>query len=490
MNSAKKVVTNSVVYVVLGFLAPAVNFFLIPIYTRELSTADFGIITLANIIVSVLINLMGLGLNGAFSRFYYDALADRGNQLKLFSTALLGTLGAGLLVGAIFWITGQQLLSTLFSNQSFTVEAYGLFVVFTALGMNIQALVQSLYRNDENVRQYVFWSILFFVAVVIGVYAGVVILKQGALGSVGGRMWGTVVPVVFFLVVFFIKNPPAWNGKMAVSMLSYGWPLVVYLLLSLAFNSVDKVVVERYFNDLSVLGVYGFAFLIASVVEVFLNAVNSAINPQVFRLLKEGTAAAAQQANQLLKMLVLGMLLLLLGLIVVASPAITWFIKADYQPAVLYLPLLFVGYVPRVYFSVYSIPLFYHSKTKVLPWISALSFAGGLVMNILLIPLWGIYGVCLAVLMTRLIQCVLAYYMTRRFKLPNSMAFSMKPTFIFAAIITAGTFLLTYAQSKAPVSWRLWIFIPLALLYGSFFWFRYKKMLMQQFQLLTRKFAK
>lgn len=488
--NTKKILTNSFVYVVLGFLAPAVNFFLIPIYTQELSTADFGIITLANIIVSVLINLMGLGFNGAFSRFYYEALNDRSDQLKLFSTALFSMLTAGLVIGFVFWISGQQLLSSLFSNKSFTVEAYGVFVIFTALGMNLQALVQALYRNDENVKRYTSWSIVFFLTVVIGVYIGVVILKKGALGSVGGRMWGTIIPVFVFLLVYFIKYPPAWNKKMAASMLRYGWPLVIYLLLSLAFNSVDKVVVERYFKDLSVLGVYGFAFLIASVMEVFLNAVNSAVNPQIFRLLKEDSPMAAIQINQLLKMVVLAMLLLLLALMVVASPAITWFINIDYQQAVLYLPLLFVAYVPRVYFTIYSIPLFYYNKTKVLPWISAVSFVIGLLMNVLFIPIWGIYGVCLAVLMTRLIQCVLAFYVARHFRLPNRAAFSMKPTFIFSAIITAGTFLLTYIQLKAPESWRLWLFIPLALVYSLFFWIRYKKILIQQMRVFANKSRK
>ncbi|HKO79456.1 MAG TPA: oligosaccharide flippase family protein [Chitinophagaceae bacterium] len=486
----KKVLANSIIYVILGFLAPAVNFFLIPIYTRELSTADFGIITLANIIVSVLVNLMGLGLVGAFARFYYEELSDRGNQLKLFSTTLFGMLIAGLVIGLVFYITGQQLLSSLFTNRSFTIESYGIFVIFTALGMNIQTLVQALYRNDENVKLYTIWSIVFFLTVVIGVYSGVVILQKGALGSVGGRMWGTIIPVLVFLVAFFTKYPPAFNRKMAVSMLNYGWPLVIYLMLSLAFNSVDKVMVERYFKDLSVLGVYGFAFLIASVMEIFLNAINSAVNPQVYRLLKENTPDASKQVNQLLKMVVLTMLLLLLGLIVVAAPAITWFIKLDYQEAVLYLPLLFIAYIPRIYFTIYSIPLFYFNKTRVLPWISAVSFIAGLLLSILFIPVWGIYGICVAVLLTRAVQCVLAYYTTRYFKLPSAKAFSMKSTYVFSIIITAGTFLLTYIQLKAPASWRLWLFIPLALIYSCFFGIKYKKILTQQLRLLTLKYQK
>ena len=67
-----KTFKNTIIYVSLGFISPAVNFLLIPLYTNYLSPEQYGIITIAVVFQATLNILIGLGLVGTYHRFYYD----------------------------------------------------------------------------------------------------------------------------------------------------------------------------------------------------------------------------------------------------------------------------------------------------------------------------------------------------------------------------------------------------------------------------------
>src|SRR5690606_35971295 len=212
------------IYTLLGFLAPAVNFFLIPVYSKFLSPADFGVITLATIVTAVLVNISGMGITGAFTRFYYDVMDDREKVRNLLNTSIFTILFFTGILGLIFFVIGDPVMDLMFKNREFTIATYGLFMLITALATNLQTLVLAWYRNEANVKAYAFWSITFFVLVVIGIYWGVVVWEKGAVGSVGGRMWGLLIPSVIFLIYLFGSGRFSYSLPVARRMLIYGIP--------------------------------------------------------------------------------------------------------------------------------------------------------------------------------------------------------------------------------------------------------------------------
>lgn len=468
--TSKKLFASSLVYTTLGFLAPAVNFFLIPIYSKALTPSDFGIITLATLGTSVLVNISGMGITGAFSRFYYDVLDDKKKIKNLFSTSLLSiVLFTGLLT-LLLPLVGQHVLDVLFKNDQFTIAAYGLLMVFTALFTNLQMLVQSLYRNEEKVKLYSFWSVVFFISVVIGIYWGVVVMEKGAIGNVAGRMWGMLVPSAAFLLYFLAGNKLSFSIPLAKRMLVYGLPLVFYLLLTLAFNSIDKVMLERYLS-LEALGIYGFSYLVATVIEILINAVNSAVTPQVFRMLKEGDLTSMSRIRAMISGNILAILFVIVWIMALCGPAVGWFIDSRYHESIYYMPLLAAAYIPRLLFTYYGIPFFYYHKTKVLPWISAISLVAGIILNMLLLPLMGIYGVCLAVFLTRLIQCIMAWAVSKRMGIMPDRAFYLKNELILSFCVVTITAVSLAFQQQVSMSWKIWAYMPMAIIYTSYLLF-------------------
>lgn len=439
-----KLLKSSAVYVFLGFLAPAVNFFLLPIYTRHLDKADYALITLAMLVQAIVTPLLHVGMLGAYSRYFYDNLDDKSKLDKLLSTTLIFYL----VVGIVFWIlgalAGPWIFDLSFKNDVFTFERYGPYILITALASNIQILILTYYRNQEQVSGFAFWSVLFFITAATGIYIGVAILDLGADGSIKGRMWGSVIALVPLFIFFFRKRHISFDWSLCKSMLPYALPLVPYILLNIAFANFDKALVERNFA-LSILGEYGFAVLIASVIEIIMNSVQSAIYPHLFRLLGKGNSSSVNReiVNVFKLTLVLNMITIAL-LISFTGFALHLFIEKQYWDIMRYFPLLCLVYLPRIIFTIWCIPIMYQKKTKYLPFINALSLLLGVFLGIFLIRPLGIFALPIALFSVQVSQDIFVYFLNRHLKLQMEAFRHLKKEYILIGILMALTLVSTY----------------------------------------------
>lgn len=407
MSAGKKLLTNSVVYVLLGFLAPAINFILLPIYTKHLEVEDYAIITQSALIQSFLATILGLGINAAFSRFYFDYYKNEEEIHTLYSTTITSFIGTGLIAVLILSLSGQFLLNIIFKNDVFTFWKYGIYTIIIAWFFNFQQIILLYYRNREDALRYAFLSIFFFLSVAGSIYIGVVPMDLKAEGSITGRSIGATIPVLLYLVWYYRNKKIKFSSLLNKQMLVYGLPMIPYLFLNSLMAQIDKFAVERFF-DLRLLGLYGFGFLISSVNDIFINAVNSAISPQIFKTLKEENPNQDKKVNALIQIYVGIALWVNVGIVVVGTPGIIYFTNVKYAEVADIFPLLCLAFIPRIFYTSYFFPIFYHGKTKVLPIINLITFIiGGLVL-LGLAPLWGLYGVCIGRIVLQLAQMIAA----------------------------------------------------------------------------------
>lgn len=466
--NTKKVLTNSFVYVVLGFLAPAVNFFLLPFYVKELSAAEFGIITLATLVQSVLINIIGLGLSGAYNRFFFDVENEPNALNRLFSTALISQIVSGLFVWGLGMLIGDSLLKLVFQDRRFTYESYGTLITFTAIAYNLQVAIMAGYRNKGKVGAYAFWSILFFSTVAVSIFYGIVILKEGAIGSVAGRMIGTCLPVLAYLIFYFWNHPIRWSKMDLKKMLRYGLPLVPYLLLGLAFASVDKWIIERKFS-LDILGIYGFGFLIASIAEIFINAIQSAFYPSLFRALRDSRGSQeSMQIKRIFKTVAWVVFLMMTSLIAWSGPVIELFIDKKYGSVLDFLPLLCLTYIPRVFFTIYGTSIMYYNRTRVLPLINGLAFVTALLTGWWLAPLMGLFGVILALFLSQFVQLLAVIFFSARQKIIIPETLQLKQEWLTAIIITLVVPVLLWLVNRLHFSYYVFLILWLAIVALAF----------------------
>lgn len=161
----------------------------------------------------------------------------------------------------------------------------------------------------------------------------------------------------------------------------------------------------------------------------------NAVAPRVYKLLTDGkqeSLGEVHKINLLFHLAILGLITLAIAAVV---PVLDIFIAKQYHVVKEYVALLIIVYVFQVYYVIYTVPIFFHKKTKVLPWISLIVLVIGVISNVVFIPILGIYGVCLSLFVTKLMQYLVAYGFTVHFGYNRSVYLSLPKNNVISLIV-------------------------------------------------------
>lgn len=85
----KSVGRHSLIYMLGPAFSNVVGFLLIPIYTRFIDRSEYGVMSLVDVVMTMAMMILSLGVADGMTRFYY-ATKDESERRSLVSTALLG----------------------------------------------------------------------------------------------------------------------------------------------------------------------------------------------------------------------------------------------------------------------------------------------------------------------------------------------------------------------------------------------------------------
>ena len=103
----------------------------------ELTYLTFGVFSLFEVLIQILMTLMGFGLYMGISRFYWDA-AYKDHQKSMFLSTLLITIILAFILGIVMWLGAPGLSRFLFEQKSY---AYPLKLAVVSAGLQAILLV-------------------------------------------------------------------------------------------------------------------------------------------------------------------------------------------------------------------------------------------------------------------------------------------------------------------------------------------------------------
>ena len=108
--------------------------------------------------------------------------------------------------------------------------------------------------------------------------------------------------------------------------------------------------------------------------------------------------------------------MLILPVFVIVIPLIVPFIitKNDYSQMFPYLSLLSLGFVTRSLFGIFSAPIYYLKKTKLLPRVFLYSAICQIIFSVVLIKYFGLWGAVWAGFIVKVLQVLFLYIETRK----------------------------------------------------------------------------
>ena len=335
--SKKKFLKNMVGFSMTTWIGLAISLIASPIATRLYSTAEMGKLNMFSLYTSLFAATCYLGLDQAYVRFFREppGRMSKAGMLTFNVTTSLGFAGLCVLLLSLGWqgISAQVMGDT---------PDFGVFLCMAVYGFClIQFRFLSLsYRMEQNARLYTIQGIIQIVLTKMA-YLATALRSSQAKPAI---LLLTLLMGAFALVFTVIQRRQFERGfirhvdaTFVKTMAAYGAPLIPLAMMSWLNTSVSSVLL-RNLMDVSAVGVYTSALMLASTVNVIQTGFNAYWAPYVYENYQNDDKGRFYTVHRLMAALLTGF-----GLTVTLLQSIVFLLLGpNFRGSVIYFPFLFL----------------------------------------------------------------------------------------------------------------------------------------------------
>lgn len=405
----KRVGKKSAIYGLGDFLVRAAGFFLIPIYTRFLNPADYGILSSALVISSILAIVYRLGLDGASGRFYFDFEGEERKRYfgTIFIFLVFFTLGLTLILHK-----NGDFLSKIFRNIPY--DPYLKLVLWITFFSTFSAIPLVLYRMREEAHRYIFFQVSNFIVLTISIIYFVTYLKEGAIGSLKGRFLCFLLFFFIYIILTLKEIKFSFSGSKLINSLKFGVPIVPHLFFHWVLDLSDRILLERLSN-LRNVGLYSLGYRLGGVMNYVIGAINKAWVPFFYDTDKQKGEEAKYIFSNMITYCLVFIIFAGVCLSIFSKEILVIFATPKYYESFKIIPLIVLACIFRGMYNFSVNVIFLKKKTSSLPLITGISAGVNLGLNIIMIPKLGILGAAYSTVLGYLTLFLLTYFFAKKY---------------------------------------------------------------------------
>lgn len=384
LKTLKELTKHSIVYGSGTLLSRLLGFILLPIYTRFLTPADYGILSLFFITGSILAIIAKLGFGSALFR---EVIYQESEQSTVMSTSLYFLIGESVIFFGALIVFSSNISNLIFSTPDY---AYLLRLIFATRFLEIfKVIVMARLRIQEQSKLYATISVLnFLVGAFFNVYF-IVVLKRGVEGLITAGLITTAIFSLIYLVLLRQDLKPRISFPILRRLLSFGVPLVPAGLSSLLMTSADRYFLQ-HFSTTAEVGLYSIGYKIGLIMNLIVQSIQLAWPAIMFDLAKQ--PKAEWQFSKILTYYLLILGFIGLGLALFAREALIIMTTPKFHDAYIVVPLITISYIFYGLRFITNTGLATQNKMKYIPPIIIGSAVLNLYLNYLFIPRYGMMG--------------------------------------------------------------------------------------------------
>lgn len=385
-----------VIYGVANILSAGVPFFLLPVLTRALPPAEYGMVINFFLLVTLSVSLAGLSVHGAVQVDWFKR--DEMDFPRLVGTALALATGSTLVCGLLL-LAGAVVLKVPLDLP----PRFWFLAAVNAGATVIIGIRAALWQSQGGALRA---ATLQVTAAVLNVGFSLLCVFPLALGG-EGRIYGSVASAVLCASaaawLLFAGGDARWAaaGGELRRLLRFGVPLIPHALASALIVTADRLSISSLLGR-EALGIYGTAAQIGMAMTILGDALVKAGSPWMFGQMAARNAKSRLRVVGATYALVPVWLLIALILWLLFKATGAWLLGVQYAPAIdLSIWFLAGGAVSAIYFNIAGL-FFFTSKTE---WISLATLSTA-VVAVFLAPVlarrYGLTGGALAFLLVQL----------------------------------------------------------------------------------------
>lgn len=356
-------------FLICSFLQKGISMITTPIFTRLLSTAEYGEFNVFNSWYSIAFIFVSLSLS---SGVYTQGLVKYDRQRKIFSSSLQGLTLTLVVLWTVIYLVFKEFWNNLFS-MSTTLMLAMLVMIWTSSAFGFWAAEQ---RVNYKYRALVVITLVVSIAKpVLGI-----LLVTHSDDKVTMRILGLVlVEVIGYTwcgVVQIIRGKKFFSKQFWIYALSYNLPLIPHYLSQMILNNSDRIMINDMVGS-DAAGIYSLAYSLAMIMTLFNNALGQTISPWMYQKIKEKKIGDIAPVAYLSIAVVIVVNMLLIAF---APEAVRIFAPKSYYEAIYCIPPVAMGVLFLYSYDLFAKFAFYYERTTMI----MLASIGGAILNIVL----------------------------------------------------------------------------------------------------------
>lgn len=393
----KNFIKEIVIYNFGGTLGKFVGIILVPVFTRVFSPYEYGIIDLIATTLLLLNILLTLGIDQGMARYYIDT--DDPQEKRLIASTGFHFIFIFSVITYLILVLYTNHLSQLILGD----RIYSTILIMALASIPFSVMLNyciNILKWSFKAKHYAIVSVsTLFVETVLTIYL-VMIQKIGLIGVYLSRL---ITVVIFSFICFYLTRNNFSSGFSFVrlkALLYFGLPTIPFAFSHYLMTYSDRYFL-KFYSGLEAVGLYGVAYMLASILSLPLIGFQNAWGPYFFSIYKHRDApeTVARIFNYCSTFICILFVLISLN----AKELLTILTTKKYEEAYLVTPLIMLSLIVYFFSGYFSVGIGVEKKTYHQAWSGILTAIINFILNFLLIPAYGMIGAAVATVISFLV---------------------------------------------------------------------------------------
>lgn len=377
-----------------------------PIFTRIMSTEQYGIVSTFQSWQSLLVIVFSLNLaQGVFNNGMLDFKEDR----DIYQNSLLLTSS----LSTIFYL----IIYLLFRNSIYKLTKLGdiyFLIIFTS------CLFLPAYHYWNGRQRYEFkyklTSIISVICALLSVILSIVLVKFGedelaALHRIIGIEIVNILIGVIFYIYTILKAKFKFKKEYCKYALKFNLPLLPHYISMYILASSDRIMISRMVSQ-EATAIYSVAYSIYSIIYIFWTSVEAALTPWIYQKLSENKKDEVKRISNSLLLMYGGICIMC---VLFAPEIMRVMAPSNYYIGIYVIPSVAAGAFFTAVYSLYIRVEFFYKKTKFSGVATLCAAIINVVFNLVFIKIFGFIAAGYTTLTCYMLLYLLHYINVRHF---------------------------------------------------------------------------
>lgn len=405
LNSLKSFSKDAFYFGASSIISRLVGFILIPVFTKYLTPEDYGIMTLLGFYTLFYSPISHMGFQGAMFR-YVGFSKDLNEERSFMQTALFTTIIISSLISLLAYFCIDLINLLLFDTTK-----YNHLLFITLITSYFTSLSQIFYSYLRVKRKVKLIFRLSLVNLFCSVFFNVMLIVYFELGLTGAIYALLISSVFSFLLGLFFVNIK-WNFKIHKNKLKkmarYGLPNVPAYLQAIIMVLFGQYYLGRNFSTEN-LGLYAIAWKFCLPLQLIMGIINNAWKAFKFDLFKNNKNNSTVLTYFPILMIFIYCVIFLL-IVLWGGDFLILFTDIEFHSAAKYVPILALIPLFNAFYLTFGSYIAFGKSQTFQPFIAGIGLIFTIVLSLIFIPKYSIYGVGFSTASGWLIMSILAYF--------------------------------------------------------------------------------